>query len=98
MNDVPWSKRLLGNIVKKSDKWLLIGTYDQIYIPKKSEISNEIEFIEYVLQSRYKGAVKLKALKKYLASIHYSRYSYFVQPVIEAIENDEAPLDLKSTR
>lgn len=93
-NYIPWNEQLLGDVLKKSRQWVLIGSYGEILLPQHRELSNEIDFIHYILQHNYKGAVKLNKLRNYLKEIRYSSEGMLLHIVDQAIERDEAPFVL----
>lgn len=89
--DIPWSEELLADILKKSGDWRMIGSYNEIFVPKRSTIKNEVNFMETILLQKFQGAVKLHELKAFLSDIRYSKNGNFLFEVNEAIENGEAP-------
>lgn len=93
-NHIPWSMRLLGDVLKKSGQWIPIGSYDEIFTPKTGEITSEIAFIKYLLENHFNGAVKIKELKTYLVNIRYSSDGELLKPVREVLEKEEAPFQL----
>lgn len=90
-NYIPWSQELLGDILKKSSKWTMIGSYDEILVPSNSSIKSEEEFINYVLQFHFKGAVKLDQLQQFLAELRYSSTGRFLTSVQEAVDKNKVP-------
>ena len=53
-NYIPWSMRLLSDILKKSGEWVPIGSYDEIFVPAGEKIQDEIQFIAYILHRPFK--------------------------------------------
>lgn len=87
---VPWSAALLGDILKKSDRWVLIGSYDEILLPVGTTITDDIAFIDYILMHHFGGAVKLSKLGAYLSKIRFSSQGNLLTDVNEAIVNGTA--------
>lgn len=90
-NHFPWSQELLGDILKKSSKWTMIGSYDEIIVPSNSSINNEEEFINYVLKHHFRGAVKLNEIYHFLAELRYSSTGRFLANVQEALGESKVP-------
>lgn len=92
---IPWSMELLGDILKKSNQWTMIGSYDEILLPAGGAIANDIDFIEYALTHHFGGAVKCSQLQMFLSNIRYSKQGNLLTGVKEAIMNDTAPYSEK---
>jgi hypothetical protein len=93
-NDIDWSAELLGDILKKSGQWNLIGSYGAILTQKGSSISNNTDFIELLLQSEFNGSIKIRALQQHLAAIQYSKEGKLLVEVEEALNNQSAPFEI----
>lgn len=91
LETIPWSKELLGDVVKRSKEWSLLGSYYEIIIGVDSSLTSNTDFIEYVLNEKYNGAAKLKDLKEYLISIKYSAHGQFLSDVEEVLDTGKAP-------
>lgn len=93
-NNIPWSMKLLGDILKKSEKWFTIGSYDEILVPFDQNINNEVSFIDYILNHNFNGAVKLSKLKNFLVDIRYSSDGDLLSEVKDSLENKTAPFSI----
>jgi hypothetical protein len=93
-NDIDWSAELLGDILKKSGQWNLIGSYGAILTQKGSSIRNNTDFIERLLKSEFNGSIKIRALQQHLAAIQYSKEGKLLVEVEEALNNQSAPFEL----
>ncbi|WP_337018300.1 sigma factor-like helix-turn-helix DNA-binding protein [Oceanobacillus massiliensis] len=91
LDTISWSKELLGDIMKKSNEWTLIGSYNEIIVDTDSSIKNNIDFIEHILNEQFNGAAKLKDLKDYLIAIKYSANGHLLNDVEEALNIGKAP-------
>ncbi|PBB06945.1 hypothetical protein [Salimicrobium humidisoli] len=93
-NQIEWSEDLLRHLLKKSDRWNLIGSYDAIVTPVYSSISSDAKFIEYLLQKEFSGSAKLNSFKKYLNDIKYSNGGKLLAETEVLLEEGEAPFQL----
>lgn len=93
-NYIPWSIDLLGDILKKYNNWRIIGSFGEIILSKDGDILNEIDFIQYIIQHHFNGAVKLIELRSLLKNIRYSRHGEFLIDVREALANKSAPYSI----
>lgn len=93
-NYIPWSVDLLGDILKKHNKWTIIGSFGEIILSKKSDILNEVDFIQYILQHHFSGAVKIIELRNLLKEIRYSADGEFLVDIREALKNKSAPFSV----
>lgn len=92
--NITWSEELLGDILKKSDGWLVIGSFDEVLLPVGESITDDITFIDYILTHDFDGAVKLSKLESYLSKIRYSGHGQLLKDVVDAIENGTAPYSI----
>ncbi|MDR7240497.1 hypothetical protein [Neobacillus drentensis] len=69
---IQWTSDLLEDVLKKSGKWTIIGSYGEIILSGDSKISDEVAFLEYVLSHHFKGAAKLHEFLRFLTNIRYS--------------------------
>ncbi|RLQ93627.1 DUF4145 domain-containing protein [Falsibacillus albus] len=93
-NDIDWGAELLGDILKKSGQWNLIGSYGAILTPKSSSISTNTDFIGLLLKTEFDGSVRIKDLRQYLAAIQYSNEGKLLVEVEEALKNQSAPFEI----
>lgn len=90
-NGIEWNEVLLGDLMKKSDRWHMYGSYDEIYMPKELPYADDIDLIELIIQSEFSGSVSAAILQRYLEKIRYSNTGEFLGTVQTALENNEAP-------
>lgn len=90
-HEIAWSEELLGDILKQSNVWRTIGSYGEIIIPQESMITNELDFVNYVLVHHFNGCAKLDDIQAFLADIRFSRRGQLLQVVEESVERGEAP-------
>ncbi|GAE91079.1 hypothetical protein JCM21714_15 [Gracilibacillus boraciitolerans JCM 21714] len=90
-NHIPWSMELLGDILKKSDRWVMVGSYDKIVVKRGELITNEVDLVDYILRHQFNGAIKLTKMEQYLNNIHYSKDGSLLKDVLDAIEKNIAP-------
>lgn len=93
-NYIPWSIDLLGDILKKYNNWRIIGSFGEIILSKDGDILSEIDFIQYIIQQHFNGAVKLIELRSLLKNIRYSGDGEFLIDVREALANKSAPYSI----
>ncbi|NGZ74077.1 sigma factor-like helix-turn-helix DNA-binding protein [Saccharibacillus alkalitolerans] len=86
-NDLPWSKDLLVDALKKSKKVKLLGSYDEIIVSMlHPQIQNESDFVAYILKSEFKGQASIKELHRRLAQLRYSKDGQLLQDSVLGIE------------
>lgn len=90
-NDIEWNEELLSDVLKKSEKWRIIGTYHALLTPIDSDMKNEVDFIEQILTAKFDGAAKLTEFRKLLQEMRYSKDGSLLNEVNEALEKGEAP-------
>ncbi len=90
----PWSLDLLGDVLKKSGKWIVIGSYEEILVPSNHEIKDDVSFLEYILSQNFGGSTKLKELQSFLKDIRYSKDGKLLYAVEEAMRTGEAPYEV----
>lgn len=86
-----WSQDLLGDVLKKSGKWTVIGSYDEIFVPAGREIADDVSFLGYVLSRHFDGSAKLREFQRFLGDIRYSKDGKLLSAVEEAMRTGEAP-------
>ncbi|MDO6654517.1 sigma factor-like helix-turn-helix DNA-binding protein [Anaerobacillus sp. 1_MG-2023] len=92
--DIDWNEELFGDMLKKSNQWNMIGSYDAILTPKNSFILTYTDFIGYLLKEKFGGSAKLKVFQKYLDQIKYSSDGKLLFEVEEALERNLAPFEI----
>ncbi|WP_043932435.1 DUF4145 domain-containing protein [Bacillus sp. EB01] len=85
-----WTSDLLEDVIKKSGKWTVLGSYNEVILPLDSPIKNEVDFVEYILSHHFNGAAKVNELLRFLTDIRYSS-GKMLFAVEEALKNGEAP-------
>ncbi len=90
---IPWSMELFGDVLKKSEEWKTIGSYDEIVVPHTSGIQSDLQFIEYILQHHFQGNAKVNEMKEFLMDIRYSSNGQLLFEVEEALKNSESAFE-----
>lgn len=90
--DLPWTKDLFIDCLRKSGCFRFIGSYDNIVVRLDEEqITNETEWIAHLLMEKFEGRIVLKQLQHRLAHIRYSKDGKFLIETLTRLENEEAP-------
>lgn len=89
-----WSQDLLGDVLKKSGKWIVIGSYDDIFVPAGHEITDDVSFLEYILSHHFDGSAKLREFQRFLGDIRYSKDGKLLYAVEEAMRTGEASYEI----
>jgi hypothetical protein len=94
-DQLPWSEDLLIDVLKKSKRVLLIGSYDAIIVARESAtIQNEIGFISHIIMHVFQGSVPERDLYRKLAELRYSKDGKLLYESLSAIEDGAAPFEL----
>lgn len=93
-NYIEWSIDLLGDVLKKSGKWNVIGSYDEIFLPANVNIITEEDFIKHVLILHFNGFSKLKDFRSFLSEIRYSKHGQLLSVVEEKLNSKEAEFEI----
>lgn len=89
--DLDWSEDLLIDLLKKSGKVQLIGSYDAIIVSLSDpKIRRESDFVAYVIKQYFGGRVQERALTRKLAELRYSKDGKLLFETLEDIENGTA--------
>ena len=92
LNGLSWSEDLLIDLLKKSDKVRLTGSYDAIILAKEqSQIQTEADFVAYILKSFFNGKALATELYRKLAELRYSKDGKFLYATLKMMEEGNAP-------
>ena len=88
-NGVEWTEDLIIDVLKKSKKVGLIGSYDSIIVSLKNPvIQRESDFIAYILEREFGGQVQARDLHHKLAELRYSQDGQLLYNTLTDIENE----------
>lgn len=88
-NNLEWTEDLIIDVLKKSKKVRLIGSYDSIVVSlTNTVIKNENDFVAYILERYFKGQARDKDLYRLLAEFKYSQDGQLLYDTSNAIENN----------
>lgn len=88
-NNLEWTEDLIIDVLKKSKKVLLVGSYDSIVVSLKNiVIKNEIDFVAHILERYFKGQAQAKELYQLLTELKYSQDGQLLYDTLTAIENN----------
>ncbi|WP_019638854.1 sigma factor-like helix-turn-helix DNA-binding protein [Paenibacillus fonticola] len=83
-----WSEDLLIDLLKKSDKVQLLGSYDAIIVSlSDSAIRRESDFVAYVIERYFSGKARDRELYRKLAELRYSKDGQLLYETLKDIEN-----------
>lgn len=83
---------MLIDLLKKSDKVRLTGSYDAIILAKEqSQIQTEADFVAYILKSFFNGKALATELYRKLAELRYSKDGKFLYATLKMMEEGNAP-------
>jgi uncharacterized protein YheU (UPF0270 family) len=88
---IEWTEDLLLDVLKKSKKVNLLGSYDAIVALHDSSIQNETDFVEYVIKTFFLGKANLRDLYRKLSELKYSKDGQFLYETTIRIQNGHAP-------
>lgn len=90
--ELPWTRDLLIDCIRKDGDFLLLGARGHIVTKKENrkDIRSNTGFVEYVLQSDFDGAAKMKDLSEKLIEYQYSSDGELLQEVDQQVESGQA--------
>ncbi|MBU5465814.1 DUF4145 domain-containing protein [Virgibacillus sp. MSJ-26] len=88
---IRWNEDLLGDILRKSGAWKILGSFYAVLSPLDGGIPDEVTFIETILQQQFDGAAKLTEIRSFLESVKYSKDGQFLSDVHDAIDKEKTP-------
>ncbi|MDO7907579.1 sigma factor-like helix-turn-helix DNA-binding protein [Paenibacillus sp. JX-17] len=85
---IEWSEDLLIDLLKKSQKVLLIGSYDAILVSlSDSVIRGESDFVAYVMDRFFSGQVRDRDLYRKLAELRFSKDGQLLYETLTDMES-----------
>lgn len=83
-----WSEDLLIDLLKKSQKVLVIGSYDAIIVSlSNTAIRRESDFVAFVIERYFSGQAQERELNRKLAELKYSKDGQLLYETLKDIEN-----------
>jgi len=91
-NHLAWTEDLLSDCLRKSDSFRLLGSYDYIVVKGDHPvITNETEWLTYLLRSEFGGQASRANWQRRLAELRYSQDGKFLSETAVKLEYGNAP-------